>query len=247
MGEILIFYCLLTINIISLSLADHIKSLPSRIWPPGHRLYRPVLTPRDPYVFFWILQVNLRYMTHDVKSSGFGNLQLLMTVALHWGFPSACVLVSCAALRQTAAASTEPGPWKQPSCGLERRSLALSAAPTGGGGGTGCQRWCEIPLGSHPPTWRPAAAASAAASRIPPTPPDQTSRQEVKPVTFLSISQLNLTNPSGLWNHVSTSLCEHWAATLSGIRDCLTESFVIWKEIWKILVWFGVMLLIWKH
>lgn len=59
------------------------------------------------------------------KTLGFGNLQILMTVALYRGFPPACVLVVfCAALRQTAAASTEPSPWKQPSCGLERRSLA---------------------------------------------------------------------------------------------------------------------------
>lgn len=49
-----------------------------------HSLYRPVLTPRDPEGYFlWILQVNLRYMIHDIKSSGFGNLQILMTVALH--------------------------------------------------------------------------------------------------------------------------------------------------------------------
>lgn len=180
-------------------------------------------------------------MIHDVKSSGFGNLQLLMTAALHWGFPSASVLVSCAALRQTAAASTES---------LEAAVLRFGAPLTraagcsngGGWGGTGCQRWCEIPLGSHPPTWRPAAAASAAASRIPPTPPDQTGRQEVKPVTFLSISQLNLTNPSGLWNHVSTSLCEHWAATLSGIRDCLTEKLCNMKRNLKdtCMIWCNV-------
>jgi len=25
-----------------------------------------------------------------------------------------------------------------------------------------CQRWCEIPVVSHPPTWRPATAAHAA-------------------------------------------------------------------------------------
>lgn len=34
-----------------------------------HSLYRPVLTPRDPEGYFlWILQVNLRYMIHDIKS-----------------------------------------------------------------------------------------------------------------------------------------------------------------------------------
>lgn len=32
-------------------------------------------------------------------------------------------------------------------------------------GKTRCQRWCEIPVGSHPPTWRPLTAAARPASQ----------------------------------------------------------------------------------